>query len=135
MSLTDPWKTFEEQGWRACLVESENYRELMTSPMLWPKQPYFWNPEKVEKTGNEEDPGCFSQLSRKFKLIFPFLRQPLQAPTLLQGYDRWSDDDYFETDSEDGQFRYVHQLFASDGYTPTHSKNVRILGFRWTRQG
>lgn len=58
MSFTDPWTLIEEQGWRACLnQDGVNYKELMTAPGQWPRNPIFWRPDDVMIVGSQHGEG------------------------------------------------------------------------------
>jgi hypothetical protein len=58
MSLKEPWRVIEEQGWRISLNNAAGYKEFMTSPYLWPRVDYLWRPDTVKRVGTgEEDPG------------------------------------------------------------------------------
>ena len=43
----------EENGWRRAMNSGTNWKEVMTSPSLWPRHPMFWRPEDTIKTGTE----------------------------------------------------------------------------------
>lgn len=62
ISLTDPMKIIEEQGWRACLRDAPSYKELMTSPGQWPKNAILWRPDNVDRVSSDDDGGTMLDL-------------------------------------------------------------------------